>query len=56
MEGLGAGLAIGIGSGKQSGRTAVHKKIKGLIAEGKIRIIDINGNTITGEEFIALLS
>ncbi len=53
--GIGSGMAIGIGSGMHSGRSDVHKKIKGLITEGKIRIIDIDGNIITTEEFIALL-
>ena len=54
--GLPCGLAMGIGAGIANGRAAAHKKLKSLVADGKIRVTDSDGNSITSDEVIALLA
>jgi len=64
MQGFGAGLACGIGCGMGagiaigmgSGQSMVHKKLKGLLADGAISVNDRDGKSLSGDELIALLS
>ena len=53
---MGSGLALGIGVGVASGQTIERKKLKALMAEGKITVTDAEGNAIEVDQLIALLS
>ena len=54
--GIGCGIAIGIGSGKATGQTSFHEEINSLIAEGEIQVVDRDGEPITEEALVSLLT
>lgn len=50
------GIVMGTGTGLTRGKAEVHKKLKTLLDEGKLKVTDADGNEISSDQLMAILS